>query len=103
MSHAPLKMHLLPMALAVGFALHAPFAACAEHAPPDTSKEATVVKHTDDVFAGDPVYEDKPYSGEAQLKIYGGKFVVPTPRPLLELGRAIYKAGPLQRSGTALQ
>lgn len=102
MSRAPIKMHLLPMALAVGFALHAPFAACAEHAPPETSKEATVVKHTDDVFAGDPVYEDKPYSGEAQLKIYGGKFVVPTPRPLLELGRAIYKAGPLQRSGTAL-
>ncbi len=96
------KLNLLPVAMAVGFALSSPFAAWAEHAPPQTSPEATIVEHSDDAFGADPSYEDKPYSDEAQLKIYGGKYAVQTPRPLLELGREIYRAGPLKKSGTAL-
>lgn len=66
------------------------------------SPEATAVTHDESVFSSDPSYEDKPYSDEAQLKIYGGKFSVQTPRPLLELGRPIYINGPLSASGEAL-
>ena len=93
---------LLPIACAVAFALQAPVALSAEHELPKTSPEAKLVPHSDAVFGPDPSYEDKPYSDEAQLKIYGGKFSVPTPRPLLELGRPQYQNGPLKRSGTAL-
>ncbi len=100
-SFRPLSnLRLLPLTLAVAFALQAQQAS-AEHAPPKTSPEATVVEHSNDVFAADPQYENKPYSDEAELKIYGGKFAVQTPRPLLELGRPIYQSGPLKRSGTA--
>jgi len=67
-----------------------------------SSPQAKVVKHDESVFSPDPSYEDKPYSDEAQLKIYGGKFSVQTPRPLLELGRPIYTSGPLSASGDAL-
>lgn len=86
------------MAIAVALTLPA----WAEHAAPATSPEAKAVQHSDNVFASDPTYEDKPYSEEAQLNIYGGKSVVPTPRPLLELGRPIYLGGPLQSSSKAL-
>jgi len=92
---------LLPIACAVAFALQAPVALSAEELP-KTSPEAKLVPHSDAVFSPDPSYEDRPYSDEAQLKIYGGKFSVPTPRPLLELGRPQYQNGPLKRSGTAL-
>ncbi|MEM7407900.1 MAG: hypothetical protein AAF458_21600 [Pseudomonadota bacterium] len=53
-------------------------------------------------FRSDPTYEDKPYSVERQLQIYGGKFGVEFPRPLLEYGREIYREGPLQPDGDAL-
>jgi len=86
--------------MAVALALALPV--WAEPAAPVTSPEAKAVQFSDNVFASDPAYEDKPYSEEAQLNIYGGKSVVPTPRPLLELGRPIYSSGPLQHSSTAL-
>lgn len=66
------------------------------------SPEAKAVNHDESVFSPDPSYEDKPYSDEAQLHIYGGKFSVQTPRPLLEIGRPIYTSGPLSPSGTGL-
>lgn len=65
---------------------------------PRMSPDATDVNHSDAVFGPDPTYETKPYSDEDQVKIYGGKFQVHTPRPLLELGRPIYQSGPLQKS-----
>jgi len=56
----------------------------------------------DDSFWGaDPDYADKPYSAEAQLKIYGDKRAIQTPRPLLELGRDIYGSGPFSESSYA--
>lgn len=66
------------------------------------SPQAKAVPHDESVFSPDPSYEDKPYSDEAQLKIYGGKFSVETPRPLLELGRPIYTTGPLSASGDGM-
>ena len=66
------------------------------------SAEAQEVMHDPSVFSADPTYEDKPYNIDDQLKIYGDKRAVQTPRPLLELGRNIYQPGPFPESGTAL-
>ncbi len=67
---------------------------------PVMSPEAAAAEHKDEVFGPDPSYETKPYSEEDQIKIYGGKFNVQNPRPMLEAGRPIYQSGPLQKSGT---
>ena len=56
----------------------------------------------EDKFRPDPSYEDKPYSAEDQLEIYGGKREVTNPRPLYEYGQRIYESGPLQRSTTPI-
>ena len=71
-------------------------------AKPEMSQDAKPAKHSDNVFGPDPSYETKPYSVDDQLKIYGGKFQVQNPRPMLELGRPIYRSGPLQPSGSGL-
>jgi hypothetical protein len=71
-------------------------------AKPEMSPEAKPTKHADDAFGPDPSYEARPYSVDDQLTIYGGKFQVQNPRPMLELGRPIYQGGPLQASGTGL-
>ena len=73
-----------------------------DKAPPSMSEGATEVEHDASVFKADPTYEDKPYSVEEQLKIYGDKRAIQTPRPLLELGREIYVPGPYLQGGTAL-
>lgn len=86
-------------ALCASAALSPAFAA-GEGGKPEMSPDAAGTKHSDDAFGADPTYETKPYSDEDQVKIYGGKFQVPTPRPMLELGRPIYQSGPLQKSGT---
>ncbi len=54
-----------------------------------------IVPTSDRVFKPDPVYDDT-YNAEEQLYIYGGKHLVPTARPLLELGRELYQYGPLR-------
>lgn len=51
-----------------------------------------------DAFIPDPQYEEQEYDVDKQLEIYGGKFPVPTPRPLIELGREIYTGGPFKES-----
>lgn len=57
---------------------------------------AKMVEHDGGSFKADPSYKDKVYDHKAQLAIYGGKKAVPTPRPLLELGRAQYQEGPFR-------
>ncbi|MBI3881736.1 MAG: hypothetical protein HY301_16930 [Verrucomicrobia bacterium] len=54
------------------------------------------------VFRPDPAYPDSAYSAEAQLQIYGDKRAVPTTRPLIELGRELYREGPFQQAPTLL-
>ncbi len=78
------------------------YGAGASDAKPDMSPDAKPAKHSNDAFGPDPSYETRPYSVEDQLKIYGGKFQVRNPRPMLELGRPIYESGPLQPSGTGM-
>jgi hypothetical protein len=47
------------------------------------------------VFKSDPRYENRPYDPAAQIDIYGGKRTITDPKPLLELGRPLYREGPL--------
>jgi len=48
-------------------------------------------------FRPDPSYTNETYNADAQLNIYGGKYAGPsTTRPLLELGRELYREGPFQ-------
>jgi len=86
----------------LGVALSAGAAWAGDEFTPKMSPDATRVEHDSDVFRSDPTYEDKPYDIEAQIQIYGGKRAVVAPRPLLELGREIYTAGPFQQAYTFL-
>jgi hypothetical protein len=56
----------------------------------------TPVPYDPKVFRPDPNYADEAYNADAQLKIYGDKRAVPTTRPLIELGRELYRQGPFQ-------
>ncbi|MSP97664.1 MAG: hypothetical protein EXR29_10675 [Betaproteobacteria bacterium] len=104
-TRAPFKLNrwcLIGM-LACGAVVNLPQAlAAGEGGKTEMSPAATAVPHKDDGFGPDPSYESKPYSEEDQLKIYGGKTQVHTPRPLLELGRPIYQNGPLQPSTSGM-
>lgn len=64
-------------------------------------KRVHSVPYDPSVFSPDPTYEETPYSIEKQLQIYGGKSAVVGPRPLLELGRPIYQAGPFDEASYA--
>lgn len=62
------------------------------------SDKAKKVEHSSDVFSSDPVYPERNYSYEEQLKIYGDKSENENPRALLELGNPIYGVGPINES-----
>lgn len=76
-----------------------------EPVPPDTTRHPTpemdtrarMVEHDRSVFGPDPDYGDIPYDYQAQLDIYGAKYLNRTQRPLLELGRRLYHSGPFRR------
>jgi hypothetical protein len=67
----------------------------AEQAP-KMSPSAKPVPNGNKVFKPDPVYRNDKYNANDQIEIYGGKSGVDAPRPLIELGRPIYKEGPLE-------
>lgn len=90
------------LALAAGCAGLQCALAAGEGGKPAMSPDAKAVPHKEDAFGADPSYESKAYSDEDQAKIYGGKFQVQNPRPMLEWGRPIYQSGPLQKSGTGM-
>jgi hypothetical protein len=62
---------------------------------PTIDPRVHIVPYDRTLFKPDPVYVE-PYNAEAQLYIYGGKYAVPTARPLLELGRELYQYGPFK-------
>lgn len=99
---APMRWRAAVIAGVFATALPQPLLAAGDGGKTEMSPDAVSVPHKGDVFGPDPTYENKPYSDEDQVKIYGGKFQVPTPRPMLELGRPIYQSGPLSKSSTAL-
>ena len=63
------------------------------------SPGTTVVPIGRKVFKADPSYADKPYDAKRQLDIYGAKYDIKEPRPVLEIGRPQYMEGPF-RHGT---
>jgi len=67
----------------------------------DIDERTKMVPYDPSVFRVDPSYDEKPYSIEKQLEIYGGKSEVIGPRPLLELGRSIYQSGPFDEASYA--
>ena len=64
--------------------------------------KAKVVAHDKSLFGPDPDYGTPKYNYQAQLDIYGAKYLVKTQRPLLELGRDLYQSGPFNKAGTLL-
>ena len=84
------------LALALVVIIPAPAIAQDEHHPPKVDDRARIVAHDSAAFGGGPHYEG-PYDVQAQIDIYGAKYMNPTARPLLELGREMYGAGPLKR------
>jgi len=89
----------LASALAAAFALHVATLQAAEEKP-EMAPEARPVPYDAKAFGPDPSYADKPYDMGEQLRIYGGKSQVDTPRPILELGRPIYQGGLYDPPGT---
>ena len=61
---------------------------------PEMSPEASPTEFDRGVFKSDPTYEDKPYDAAGQIEIYGGKFDIDEPRPVVEIGRPLYTEGP---------
>jgi hypothetical protein len=56
----------------------------------------TTAPYDPKAFRPDPNYTNEAYNADAQLKIYGDKRAVPTTRPMIELGRELYRQGPFQ-------
>ncbi len=46
-------------------------------------------------FSPDPCYEYAPYFAQQEQAIYGDKYLIPTQRPLVELGLPFYENGPI--------
>lgn len=62
---------------------------------PKTSPDVERVPHDPKVFKPDPAYQGTPYEAGRQIEIYGGKKNIDEPRPIVELGRPLYREGPL--------
>ena len=54
------------------------------------------VPYNPKAFRPDPAYTNDAYNADVQLKIYGDKRAVPTTRPMIELGRELYRQGPFK-------
>lgn len=63
--------------------------------PPQVSPGAQLIPYERASFRPDPHYEQT-FSHQQQIDTYGAKSAVTTQRPLLELGRELYREGPLQ-------
>lgn len=66
-----------------------------EHAAPAHDPAAAPAEYDPSAFRPDPAYGST-WDPAQQEDIYGGKVPVRTQRPLLELGRELYREGPLQ-------
>jgi hypothetical protein len=87
---------LIPLAIALAFGIAIPASAAGDE--PAMSPGVERVPHDPKVFKADPVYATQSYDPARQIEIYGGKRDVPEPRPLLEVGRPLYREGPLPPS-----
>ena len=65
------------------------------HEPPKHDGRVQIVEHDQSAFGADPHYEDT-FDFDEQYRIYGDKAPVTTQRPLLELGRPLFREGPFR-------
>ena len=95
------KMFVLMPVLVMSFALFLLLSPGLEAAGPvgprTMSPQANEVDYDNSKFGSDPVYDDKPYSAEEQIKIYGDKKAVEVVRPLFEIFRPQYAEGPFRQ------
>ena len=90
-----LRTGLIPLLVAAALAA-APAGAAEEE--PAMSPGVERVPHDPKVFKPDPAPGSAPYDPQRQIEIYGGKRDVKEPRPLIEIGRPMYREGPLPPS-----
>lgn len=98
---------LAPLALATVAVIVVPVQTAAqatghEKDPPRVDSRVRVVAHDTSAFGPDPMYVDTAYDFQAQLDIYGAKYLNRTQRPLIEWGRELYAAGPFRPAPTPL-
>ena len=74
----------------------------AEAHVPEMSPEAQETEYDSGAFGSDPTYKDKPYDAEGQIEIYGGKYRLDEPRPVVEIGRRLYTEGPFEEGVNVL-
>jgi len=95
------KMVVRLPVLAASFALFLMLSSGVEAAGPVSPKtmspQANEVDYDNSKFGSDPVYDDKPYSADEQIKIYGDKKAVEVVRPLFEIFRPQYSEGPFSQ------
>ena len=88
--------------LVSGLLFITPVSAAEDLGPRKMSPGLKEVETKDSYFGPDPQYDDKPYSPEAQYKIYGGKRALRTPRPIFELFRPLYSEGDYTNTSDAV-
>lgn len=86
---------ILPVACSLLVCLPSASSLAADAPAPESSMEPTKqIPNDPSLFRPDPNYADKAYDPDAQIGIYGDKRAVISTRPMLELGRELYKEGP---------
>ncbi len=65
------------------------------HHPPASDCRTTLSNYDPSDFSGDPIYDHIPWNTGCELQLYGGKHLVPTQHPLMELGVPFYRNGPI--------
>ncbi|MCA9263927.1 MAG: hypothetical protein KDA60_08745 [Planctomycetales bacterium] len=55
-----------------------------------------------DPFSPDPDYSGVPFDPQSQINVYDDKYCFPAQRPLVELGKGMYRPGPIPPSPTFL-
>jgi len=93
-----LRSGFIPLLVAAALASAPAAPARAAEEEPAMSPGVERVPHDPGVFKPDPSYGTGAYDAERQVDIYGGKREVKTPRPLIEIGRPLYREGPLPPS-----
>jgi hypothetical protein len=68
--------------------------------PEKMDPNARRTRYDSGLFKPDPNYDRLRYNRAQQLQVYGNKTAVPTPRPMVELGREIYRSGPFDTDST---
>lgn len=66
--------------------------------PPALDPNARSTEYDDGAFKSDPTYDETPYDAGRQIDIYGGKYNIDEPRPVIELGQPQYVEGPFGQS-----